>query len=102
MLYDALDGMQQRYEVARRNSAARKIQAAYLRAHYDPAHLIGKRRLLREFEQLKSTLPAPARQNARQNAAKPNAPKTRKASQAPKNKMKRFGKIGALFRRRKA
>lgn len=78
-------GIQQKFEVARRNSAARKIQAAYLKAHYDPKHPIGHRRLLREFEQLSATLPTMKPNTPRQNA-RANKPKTRG--------------LGRLFRRK--
>ena len=36
----------------RKRSAARKIQGAFLKSYYDPAHPIGHRRLLGEFEAL--------------------------------------------------
>lgn len=45
------NAMAQRDQVARRRSAARKISRAFLNALHDPTHPIGKRRLVRQFEE---------------------------------------------------
>lgn len=98
MLYSIPEngGNHQTFEVARRNSAARKIQAAYLKAHYDPAHPIGRRRLLREFEQLRTTLPASAKSNNSKNKTR----KTNRTNPTNNKPAKKRSGLGALFRRK--